>query len=185
MGRKCMKIIEKLLLGSRFFALFTVLVAITGALTIMLATLPVLFEILRDIAFAETFKLKELKFNAVQILSIIDLLLIVAGMQMIAVGIYSLFINPDFHPPKVMKISGFDDLKGHIIKLTGIVLIISFLEQAISNGPSEYLLEYGVAIALVILSGSVAIYLNSKSNHGESSKVSNSETSAENHAKQE
>lgn len=158
-----MKVIEQILLGSRYFAVVTVFVAVLGSVLILVAAMPALFQIFIDIVRLDNFELQELKFNAVKILSLIDLLLIAAGMHMIAAGIYTIFINPEFDSPKFMNISGFDKLKAHIIKLAGIVLIISFLEQAIRHGPSQYLLEYGAAIAFVILSGAVAIYLDHKS----------------------
>ena len=163
-----MKLIELFISKTRYFSLFIIFVALLGAVLIPLASLPVLLDVILESWNAETLDLKTLKLSAVKVLTIIDVLLIATGLQMIATGIYTIFINPQYSPQDSMIINNFGKLKLHIIKLAGIVLIISFLEKAISIGPSQYLLGYGAAISLIILSGALAHYLEFKSKDNES-----------------
>jgi len=87
---------------------------------------------------------------AVGLLKVWDLLLIGAGFQITASGLYKLYIHPesDLAP---QEIESMDDLKSMLSGLAIVVLLIMFLEQALALGPGRELLEFGLAVAAVIL----------------------------------
>ena len=95
------------------------------------------------------------KMLAVKFLKMVDLLLIATGFQVMSVGIYKLFIDPEIKVPAVMQLESFMDLKRSIVTITGIVLIIFFLEQAVqfrSGGGTTALelLYMGIGIGAVL-----------------------------------
>lgn len=49
-----------------------------------------------------------------------------------------------------MDVADFGELKYSLVRVTGIVLMILFLEHAVSSRPSEHILGFGIAIAAVI-----------------------------------
>ena len=91
-------------------------------------------------------------------LKIIDLLLIAAGFQIIAFGVYQICIDRAFEHPAVADVKNFGDLKSVIAKIVVIILIINFLENIVETGPGEHILGYGLAIAAVILAASWSGY---------------------------
>lgn len=93
---------------------------------------------------------KVAKEAAIGFLSMIDLLLIAIGLQVIAVGIYRIFLNSDLAVPSGLRVSSFSELKATVVKMVGIVLSILFLESAFKLGPGEPILYFGLAIAAVI-----------------------------------
>jgi uncharacterized membrane protein YqhA len=68
-------------------------------------------------------------------------------------GMYKLFIKPDAEQIGPVCINSFDDLKYILLSFSIVVHVIQFLELPIMLGPSREPLEFGAAIALVIVAG--------------------------------
>ena len=140
-------------------------VSLLAALTLYAASAMAVFKVIIDAVRADLWEPAIAKRTAVSFLKVIDLLLIAAGLQIIAVGMYRLFINENLSVPAPMEVRDFGELKKSIIKVAAIVLVIVFLEHAVNFGPGEHILEFGVAIAAVIASAAWASSLEDKGKH--------------------
>jgi uncharacterized membrane protein YqhA len=84
-------------------------------------------------------------------IKLVDVVLLATVLQIMAIGLYGLFIDSRLPVPAWLRIDHIDALKH---KLTGVVIIVLgvvFLEQAISWDGQRNLLPFGVAIAAVVL----------------------------------
>ena len=87
---------------------------------------------------------------ALVFLKIVDFFLLSIGLHIIALGVYKLFINESIELPESMGSKSFDELKLTLIKLATIVLLLDFVEQALASRSSRELMEYGIAIAVIL-----------------------------------
>ena len=151
--------IEKNLEKSKYLVFITIAISMIGALLLYVTSIVTVGQLIYDTLFEYLKDPQSTKKVVVGILKLIDLLLIAACLQILSVGMYKLFINTDYKPPQAMHVNSFGDLKELIVKIASIVLIIVFLEHVVSLGPSQYILELGAAIALVLIAVTCGILL--------------------------
>ena len=141
---------ERVLASSKYLVYVTVVMTILAAVALYVAAAMSVVTVIVDAVRAGPWLPTIAKQTAIGFLNVIDLLLIAAGLQMIAIGIYRIFLNRDLPVPSGLQISNFEELKVSLVKLVGIVLIILFLEYAFKLGPGLPILYFGLAIAVVI-----------------------------------
>ena len=83
-------------------------------------------------------------------IKLIDLVLIATILQVVAIGIYSLFIDSRVPLPVWLRTADVDDLKFKLAGIVVIMLAVLFLEQFITWGSDRDLLMPGLAVAAVI-----------------------------------
>ena len=84
-------------------------------------------------------------------IKLIDLVLLATILQVVAFGLYALFIDSDLPVPAWLRTGDVDDLK---FKLAGIVVVmlgVLFLEEVIHWSSDRDLMPLGLAIAAVII----------------------------------
>lgn len=143
--------LERIILNSKYLALLTVLVTLFCSVVLYLYTS---FTALLAVYHAVTekgFDLDSTKAMAVTFLKVVDFFFICIGLQIISSGIYKLFINPNISLPQVMESDSFSELKLTLVKIVSVVLLIDFVESAVDLGPSRELMEYGIAIAVMLI----------------------------------
>ena len=69
---------------------------------------------------------------------------------MVAIGLYSLFIDSDIPVPKWLRTDDVDALKSRLAGIIVVMLGVLFLEQVITAAADFDLLQMGIPIALVI-----------------------------------
>ncbi len=142
--------LEKVLLNSRYLVIVAVVFILLSAFVLYgLTTFASIITISR--AIAGDWDPYSLKVVAASFLKIVDFFLICAGLQIIAAGIYKLFVNNDIELPGAMNSESFIDLKLTLVKLAAIILLLDFVEHALRHGPSLDLLYYGVGIGAVLV----------------------------------
>lgn len=143
--------LERIILNSRYLALLTVVVTLFCAVVLYLYTsvtaLLAVYQAITD----KGFDLDSTKSMAVTFLKVVDFFFICIGLQIISAGIYKLFINPNISLPRVMESDSFSALKLTLVKIVSVVLLIDFVESAVDLGPSRELMEYGIAIAVMLV----------------------------------
>ena len=87
---------------------------------------------------------------AASFLKVVDFFLLAIGLHIIAVGVYKLFVDETISLPHAMDSKSFVHLKITLIKLATIVLLLDFVEQALTATPSRELMEFGIGIAVVL-----------------------------------
>lgn len=142
---------EKILLNSRYLTYLTVILTLFCALVLYLVTTIAALTTIYQSVMYEGWEIYSVKTLAASFLKIVDFFLIATGLQIIALGIYKLFVNNSIELPEAMGSQSFSELKLTLVKLASIVLLLDFVEHAFRSGPSQELMEYGIAIGVVLL----------------------------------
>lgn len=109
--------------------------------------------------FSQTFEGKSVVAEAMHDL---DLILVGITILVAAIGLFELFIYPIPNLPSWMKIEDLDELKSMLIKVSIVVMAISFMGKVVTwNGETD-LLGYGIAMGTVIIALSYFIGMKSK-----------------------
>jgi uncharacterized membrane protein YqhA len=153
-------VIEKLLRSSRYLVLITVIVCAISAVLLYVVSAYVLLNIVVDTVTQLPATTEGGKRLVVRLLKLLDILLIGVTFQIIAIGLYRLFIDPvddkSSSLVNVLAIKDFHDLKVTIIQVASVIMVILFLEQAVEVGASLETLYFGLAVAAAIIAGVVA-----------------------------
>lgn len=151
--------VERLLGSTRYLVVITVVVSVLSALLLYVVAVTLLVDVLRETILNLPRQADVGKEIAVRLLKVLDILLIAVTFQIMAIGLYRLFISkqelsaaPDDLRTGRLQISNFHQLKATVLHLAIVILVIQFLERAVnvSVGAGLETLYFGVATALVI-----------------------------------
>lgn len=136
--------------SSRYFASFAVIGAFLSAVTLYVyGTLVVLKQILETITALEV-SVTGAKHLQVVFVQLTDIFLLGTVLFIVAFGLYQLFLQPDLPVPGWLRIQSLDELTGRLIEVVGVLLSVTFLAFAVERTTRATILEFGVAVAIVI-----------------------------------
>jgi uncharacterized membrane protein YqhA len=157
---------EKMFSLSRYLVLVVVVTCLIAAILLYLSSVVIVFHVVADVVTAVPSSADGGKRLAVRLLKVLDVLLIAVTFQIIAIGLFRLFIS---RSPAVrsgflsaLQINNFHDLKVTLLQVAIVILVVLFLEQAVEVGATLETLYLGLAFAVVIASSVWA----AKSMHG-------------------
>ncbi len=81
-----------------------------------------------------------------------DFFLLSIVLYIIAIGLYSLFIDEKIALPKWLEFHSLDDLKEKLVSVVVAVIGVSFLGQIINTSDAKSVMFVGIGIAAVIFS---------------------------------
>jgi uncharacterized membrane protein YqhA len=84
-------------------------------------------------------------------IKLIDLILLATIMQVVGIGLYSLFVSRNVPVPDWLRTTHVDELKYKLAGIVAVMLGVLFLEQVFSWGSERDLMPLGIGIAAVIL----------------------------------
>jgi uncharacterized membrane protein YqhA len=84
-------------------------------------------------------------------IKLVDLVLLATVLQVVAIGLYALFIDSNIPVPHWLRTGDVDKLKQKLAGIVAVMLGVLFLEQVITAAADQALLASGIAIAAVIL----------------------------------
>ena len=84
-------------------------------------------------------------------IKLVDLVLLATVLQVVAIGLYALFIDSNIPVPSWLKKDGVDGLKNKLAGIVVVMLGVLFLEQVITSATGPDLLPLGIAIGIVIV----------------------------------
>lgn len=152
--------VERAFGSSRFLVLITVAVCTLAALLLYAASVNIVVQTVIAFLGAVPASADSGKRLAVSLLKLVDILLIAVTFQILAVGLYRLFITPETESPSgllvALQINDFHDLKITLIHVGVVIMVILFLEQAVEVGATLETLFFGGGIALVIVAATWA-----------------------------
>jgi uncharacterized membrane protein YqhA len=90
-------------------------------------------------------------------IKLIDLILLATIMQVIGIGLYSLFVSRNLPVADWLRTTHVDELKYKLAGIVAVMLGVLFLEQVFSWGSDRNLMPLGIGIAAVILALSYLI----------------------------
>jgi uncharacterized membrane protein YqhA len=83
-------------------------------------------------------------------MTVVDLFLLSFSVLIASVGIYELFVGSLPTLPRWLRMDDFESLKGILIKTVIVVLAISFMGRAVTWNGEENLLNYGIAVGVIV-----------------------------------
>ena len=146
--------LEVILQKSKYLTILTVVITLLCALVLYLITSVAAIMAVYEALTSGDWSTTTTKTFAVTLLKVVDMFLICIGLQIIAAGVYKLFINDQITLPAAMNPSSITELKLSLVRISSLVLLIMFVERAVDLGPSRELLEYGIAIAVIMIAAS-------------------------------
>ena len=72
-------------------------------------------------------------------------------LYVLRIGMFQLFVSPNLRVPEWMRVENLDDLKGHLINVTVVLLAISFLAIVVEWHGDRSVLYLEAALTGVIL----------------------------------
>lgn len=148
---------EKWLSRSRTLTYVTVILAMLAALLLYIFAGIVFVQVVWNTLSGHFWDSETIKASSVGLLKMMVLLLIAASFQIMAHGMYRLFIQSSYSSEGPLHVSSFKDLKHSLVNIASIVLVIFFVENAVRLGAGREILELGIAIAVVIAAAGWAI----------------------------
>ena len=83
-------------------------------------------------------------------IKLVDLVLLATILQVVAFGLYALFIDSRIHVPAWLRTGTVDSLKNKLAGIVVVMLAVLFLEEVIHWGSERDLLPLGIAIAAMV-----------------------------------
>jgi uncharacterized membrane protein YqhA len=142
--------LRAILVRSRYLVALAVVGALFAALVLFVFGLVEAFVATVDAVRHGGFDAKTAKRLALAFIEIVDLFLLATVMQIIAIGLYELFIDDSLPVPEWLAIRTLDDLKNKLTAVIVVVLGVLFLGQIVAWDGERDVFGFGAAIALVI-----------------------------------
>lgn len=142
--------IKKMLSSSRYVMIIPVLGTFFAFLALLVYEIVVLANAVFETIQNPSISTKAVKVFAVGVVEAVDVFLIAIAVNIISLGLYSLFIDDTIALPKWMQIRSLDDLKANLISVVIAVLSVLFLREAVAWEGDSDIAAYGVALALMV-----------------------------------
>ena len=134
--------------GTRFMAIVPSVGLLVAAVTLTIRTLANVATTTHDVMGGRI----DMQAMLVEYIECADFFLLSIVMYIMAVGLYSLFIDPDVQMPAWLEIRSLDDLKEKLVGVIVVVMGVYFLGQLIHGSNTLELMYMGVAIGAVVAS---------------------------------
>ena len=152
--------LRRLLSLNRYFVMLAVAGILTGSVALLVYEgLVIVTAVIGTLDDGEV-SAKTAKVLAVGLIEAVDIFLIAVVAQMIGLGLYRLFVDPELPLPAWLRIRDLDDLKSHLASSVIAVLAVLFMREAVGWDGERNLLQLGSAVALMIVA--LTIYLVAK-----------------------
>lgn len=114
-------------------------------------------------AFFETsFELEAAQHLAVELIEMTDFFLLGMVLYVVAMGMYQLFIDDQLPVPGWMQVHSLNELKTQIINVVVVLLVVTFLGDAIVWRDGIEILYFGAAIAVIVIAVSIFSLVHAK-----------------------
>ena len=134
--------------GTRFMAIIPSIGLLVAAVTLTIRTLVNVATTTFDVLAGRI----DMQTMLVEYIECADFFLLSIVMYIMAVGLYSLFIDPDVQMPAWLEIRSLDDLKEKLVGVIVVVMGVYFLGQLIHGSNTLELMFMGLAIGAVVAS---------------------------------
>ena len=148
---------KRFLGATRYLVLVAVIGAFVLAATLLLGGLAQTFSLVAG-AFQGSKSIKQLSLDGIVL---VDAFLIGTVFLIIALGLYSLFIDDTIPVPPWLEFHTLDDLKIKLLNVVVVVLAVTFLGLVVGWKGNAEIFSVGAAIAFVI--AALTYFLSNKS----------------------
>lgn len=106
------------------------------------------------------FDIEGVKHLALELIEMADFFLLGMVLYVVAIGMYQLFIQPNVRVLSWMQVRNLDDLKSQILNVVVVMLVVTFLGDALSADGTRDFLFYGLTIAAVVIAVSIFTWVH-------------------------
>ena len=152
---------KKIIASSRYLFIIAAISSLVLSVLIFIEGAVLTFQVLVT-TLTKPIESTSVKGMAIESIQVIDFFLFATVFYMVALGLYSLFVDDDLPLPHWLEFHNFDDLKGNLIGVVIVALGIFFLGKAVVWKGGSDLFFFGAAIAIVIFS--LTYFLSVKGN---------------------
>ena len=147
-----MNMLKKILTGSRYLIIISVLGTLLGSIIVLGYGAVTVVGVLITIFFNHLiFTTEEVKIVAVSSVELIDLFLLSTILYIVSLGLFRLFIDSTLPLPGWLEIRDLNDLKERILGVIIVLLAISFLGYVVEWQFGDYsIAAIGFGIGLVL-----------------------------------
>ena len=136
--------------ASRYFAVFAVLGAFLASITLYIYGSLVVIQLIWETIGEYRVSVEGVQHLQVVFIEMTDVFLLGTVLFIVSFGLYQLFVQPDLPVPPWLKIDHLDQLTERLVEVVGVLLSVTFLAFAVEEFGEANLLEFGVAVAVVI-----------------------------------
>lgn len=155
--------------ASRYLILIAVIGLLLATLAVFVFGLVATVNTIIQVFQHEGFNAEGARVMSVELIEMIDLFLLGTILFITAVGLHELFIDPGLAEviPEWMSVASLDQLKFNLLAVIVVMMAVLFLGVAASYELTEgvSIMDYGIAVALVMVSAGVAVYLFARVDH--------------------
>lgn len=166
---------KRILASSRYFFIIAVISSFVLSVALFVQSAILTFQLVLKPLYNPGVEMKTAKEFAVGAIEVIDFFLLATVFYIVALGLYSLFIDDDLPMPDWLHIHDFDDVKGSLIGVIIVALGVFFMGQVVNWKGGTDLFFFGTAIALVIIALSYFVSLKKKKDTTSTSDSENPE----------
>lgn len=153
---------RRILASSRYFFVIAVISSFILSVALFVQSAILTFQLVVQPIYDPDVQMKTAKEFAVGAIEVIDFFLLATVFYIVALGLYSLFIDDNLPMPTWLRIHDFDDVKGNLIGVIIVALGVFFLGHVVVWKGGTDLFFFGVAVAMVILALSYFVSLKKK-----------------------
>lgn len=153
------RLVLRVLGSSRFFVIFAVLGSFLAASTLVVYGALVAATVAWNTFTDGDISIAGAKHLTVELVQLTDSFILGTVLFIVAFGLYQLFVNPNLPVPNWLRVSDLDQLKEKLIGVVAVFLAVTFLAFVVEVDIDASVLEFGAAVALVIASLSLFLFV--------------------------
>jgi uncharacterized membrane protein YqhA len=151
------------LAGTSRFGIALAIVGVTiASLAMFLFSMAVLVKAIYHAFVESSYDLSAAQHLAVELIEMTDMFLLGMVLYVVAIGMYQLFIDDQLPVPGWMQVHSLNQLKTQIINVVVVLLVVTFLGDAIIWEDGVEILYFGGAVATVVIAVSVFSWVHAK-----------------------
>jgi uncharacterized membrane protein YqhA len=159
--------LQRILAGSRYLVIIAVIGSFLASLAVLVYGGVTVLGIVFNVFTHGTFTAAGGKDLAIECIELIDLFLLGIVLDIIALGLYELFIDERLPMPSWLVITDLDDLKAKLLGVITVLLAVTFLANVVTWNGNVNILALGVAVGLVLFALAYFTSRNTKAYHVE------------------
>jgi uncharacterized membrane protein YqhA len=162
-------LLARMIGGTKYIMVVAVIGIFIGSMVLLISSAIQMFTSVWDVLFGDpNYHGDELR---VDLIESVDTVLVATVLYMIAIGLYQLFINRSLELPSWLQTDGLEDLETRLGGMVITVLSVIFVTVALESRGEKDILNFGLAIAAIVLAVSVFLFVEGKHSHHESGKI--------------
>jgi uncharacterized membrane protein YqhA len=142
--------LRRALAGSRYLVIIVVIGTFLASIAVLVYGAFTVVSIIIDVFTHGGFTITGAKYLALDVIELIDLFLLGIVLYIVALGLYTLFIDDTLPTPHWFEIGNLEDLKKKLLGIVVVLLAVTFLGYVVDWNGSPNILALGISVGLVL-----------------------------------